>query len=106
MALAPKEPTPVPTGVPKTGYMTVQMAKAAAYNIAADLDNRPPLSGEELMVICMLDMGNSAALMLAEPVLPPRQRAILHKGRWVRWAKIGLERYFLWKMRHGFSNLP
>ncbi|MFU8819025.1 MAG: NAD(P)/FAD-dependent oxidoreductase [Desulfurivibrio sp.] len=106
VALAPKEPTPVPTGVPKTGYMTVQMAKAAAHNIAADLDNRSLLSGAELMVICMLDMGNTAALMLAEPVLPPRQRAILHKGRWVRWAKIGLERYFLWKMRHGFSNLP
>ncbi|MFH7319123.1 NAD(P)/FAD-dependent oxidoreductase [Desulfurivibrio sp. D14AmB] len=106
VAMAPKEPTPIPVGVPKTGYMTVQMAKAAAHNIAADLDNQPPVSGGDLMVICMLDMGNTAALMLAEPVLPPRQRAVLAQGRWVRWAKIGLERYFLWKMRHGFSNLP
>lgn len=106
VAMAPKTPTPVPTGVPKTGYMTVQMAKAAAHNIAADLDGRSPLSGDELMVICLLDMGNTASLMLASPVLPPRQRAILYKSRWVRWTKMGLERYFLWKMRHGFSNLP
>lgn len=106
VALAPKEPTPVPTGVPKTGYMAVQMAKTAAHNIAADLENRSPLSGAELMVICMLDMGNTATLMLADPVLPPRQRTILRKGRWVRWAKAGLERYFLWKIRHGWSNLP
>ena len=109
VALAPKEPTPVPTGVPKTGYMTVRMAKMAAANIAADCENREPPtnhSPEELTVVCMLDMGNTATLMLADPVLPPRQRTILHKKKWVRWAKAGLERYFLWKMRHGHSNLP
>ncbi|MDZ7641342.1 MAG: FAD-dependent oxidoreductase [Desulfurivibrio sp.] len=106
LAMPPKEPTPVPTGVPKTGYMTVQMAKAAAYNIAADCENRPPLTASDLAVVCMLDMGNTAALMPAQPVLPPRQRAVLRKGRWVRWAKIGLERYFLWKTRHGLSRLP
>jgi sulfide:quinone oxidoreductase len=108
-ALAPREPTPVPTGVPKTGYMTVQMAKIAAAHLAAEIDNHPPPAGmeiDELAVICMLDMGNTATLMLADPVLPPRQRTILRKGRWVRWAKAGLERYFLWKMRHGWSNLP
>lgn len=109
VALAPKEPTPIPTGVPKTGYMTVRMAKVAAANIAAELENRPPPGGEEineLTVICLLDMGKTATLMLADPVLPPRQRTILHKKRWVRWAKAGLERYFLWKMRHGRSSLP
>lgn len=106
MALAPKEPTPIPTGVPKTGYMTVQMAKCAAANIAADLENRPLTPAGDLAAICMLDMGDSATLMVADPVLPPRQRIVLKKGRWVRWAKAGLERYFLWKLRHGLSGLP
>ena len=108
-ALAPREPTPVPTGVPKTGYMTVKMAQTAAAHLAAEIDNRPSPAGlaiDELTVICMLDMGNTATLMMADPILPPRQRTILHKKRWVRWAKAGLERYFLWKMRHGRSNLP
>lgn len=106
MALPPKEPTPVPTGVPKTGYMTVQMAKVAAANIAADLNNTPLRPTGDLAAVCMLDMGDSATLMVADPVQPPRQRTILHKGRWVRWAKAGLERYFLWKLRHGLSRLP
>ncbi len=109
VALAPREPTPVPTGVPKTGYMTVKMAQTAARNIAAEMENRQPPGGneiEELTVICLLDMGNTATLMLAEPILPPRQRTILHKKRWVRWAKASLERYFLWKMKSGRSNLP
>jgi sulfide:quinone oxidoreductase len=106
MALAPKEPTPVPTGVPKTGFMTVKMAKTAAYNIAADITGSQPITGDELSVTCLLDMGDTGALMMAEPILPPRQRSLLKKGRWVPWAKAGLERYFLWKMRHGLSRLP
>ena len=37
MAIAPPEPTPVPVGVPKTGFMTVKMAKMAAATIAAEV---------------------------------------------------------------------
>lgn len=106
VAMAPGEQTPVPTGVPKTGFMTVRMAKAAACNIAADMNNTALLDAGDLSVICFMDMGNTAALMLADPILPPRQRSLLKKGRWARWAKMGLERYFLWKMRHGLSRLP
>ena len=106
VAMAPREPTPVPTGVPKTGYMTVQMAKAAAFNIAADCNNTAPLAAGDINILCLLDMGGTGALMYAEPMLPPRQRSLLKKGRWVPWAKAGLESYFLWKMRHGLSRLP
>ena len=104
--LPPREPTPVPTGVPKTGHMTVQMAKASAYNIAAELDDGQPLEPGELKVFCIMDMGNTAAMMMAEPVLPPRQRTMLRKGRWALWAKTSLERYHLLKMRRGWSMLP
>jgi len=40
MAIAPPEQTPVPTGVPKTGYMTVEMAKDAARTICGKADLR------------------------------------------------------------------
>lgn len=106
MALAPPEPTPIPTGVPKTGFMTVKMAKAAAANIAADIQNLSPACQKELNVICFMDMGRTAALMVAEPILPPRQKSYLKKALWVKWAKIQFETYFLWKMRHGYSRLP
>lgn len=106
MAIAPPEQTPVPVGVPKTGFMTVRMAKTAAATIQADITGKHPPSTEELDVICIMDMGKTAAFMKASPVLPPRQESITKKGVWARWLKLGFERYFLWKMKNGMSNLP
>lgn len=106
VAIAPPEPTPVPTGVPKTGYMTVKMASIASATIAAEVKNEPLPETDELGAICILDMGKTAAYMKSYPVLPPRQESVLKKGIWAKALKIAFERYFLWKMRHGFSNLP
>ncbi len=106
MAIAPPEPTPVPTGVPKTGYMTVKMARAAASAIASEIKAETHPSPDELSVICLMDMGNTAAYMKAKPVLPPRQESLLKKSIWFKSLKVGFERYFLWKMKHGLSNLP
>ncbi len=106
VAIAPPEATPVPTGVPKTGDMTVQMAKAAAKTIAAEVSGRPQPPAEDLGVVCLMDMGNTAAMMKAHPVLPPRQASYTKKAIWARWLKLWFERYFLWKMRNGLSGLP
>lgn len=106
MAIAPPEPTPVPIGVPKTGFMTVKMAKTAAATIYADVKGTPPPPPAELGVVCLMDMGNTAAYLQAYPVLPPRQKSFLKKAVWAKWAKIYFEKYFLWKMKHGLSNLP
>ena len=46
MAIAPPEATPVPTGVPKTGFMTVKMAKIAAATISSDILGKPSQAGE------------------------------------------------------------
>ena len=67
---------------------------------------RQPPFADELGVICLMDMGNTAALMKAYPVLPPRQRSYMKKAIWVKWMKVGFEKYFLWKMKNGVSNLP
>jgi sulfide:quinone oxidoreductase len=106
MVIAPPEPTPVPTGVPKTGYMTVRMAKTAAAAITAEIKNESPPSYEELSVICIMDMGSTAAYMKASPLLPPRQESVLKGGIHYKWLKMAFERYFLYKMKHGLSNLP
>lgn len=106
MAIAPPEATPVPTGVPKTGFMTVKMAKTAAATIYADIKGSTPPPMDELSVVCLMDMGNTAALMKASPVLPPRQNSYTKKGVWAKWMKVGFEKYFLWKMKNGISNLP
>ncbi len=106
IAIAPPEATPVPTGVPKTGFMTVKMAKTAAATIAADITGSNQPAGRELDVMCIMDMGDTAAFMKAFPVLPPRQESLTKKGVWAKWLKVGFEKYFLWKMKNGLSNLP
>lgn len=106
MAIAPPEQTPVPTGVPKTGYMTVKMAKTAAATIVSDINGTKPPSAEDLDVICLMDMGNTAAIMKAKPVLPPRQESKLKAGIIYKWMKQGYEKYYLWKIKRGLTQLP
>lgn len=106
IAIAPPEVTPVPTGVPKTGFMTVKMAKTAAATIASDVTGKTQPITDELGVVCLMDMGNTAALMKAYPLLPPRQSSYMKKAIWAKWMKLGFEKYFLWKMKMGLSNLP
>lgn len=106
MAIAPPEPTPVPVGVPKTGFMTVKMAKIAAATITAEIKGGPLPSPEEMEVLCLMDMGSTAAMMKAAPLLPPRQESYTYKGVWAKWLKVAFERYFMFKMKHGLSQLP
>jgi len=106
IVIAPPEVTPVPTGVPKTGFMTLKMAKIAAAMISADITGVTPPVVDELGVVCLMDMGNTAAFMRAYPLLPPRQSSYMKKAVWAKWMKLGFEKYFLWKLRHGLSVLP
>ncbi len=106
VAIAPPEQTPVPTGVPKTGFMTVKMAEAAARTIAAEIFGRDLPHIDPVDVICLMDMGDTAAFMKAKPVLPPRQESELKSGVRYKWMKAGFEKYYLWKIKHGMTWLP
>jgi sulfide:quinone oxidoreductase len=106
VAIAPPEPTPVPTGVPKTGFMTVKMAKTAALAIAGDISGSAQPADVPIDVLCLMDMGNTAAYMKAVPVLPPRQESEFKEGKLFKWGKIAFEKYFLWKIRNGYTGLP
>ena len=106
VAIAPPEPTPVPTGVPKTGFMTVKMAKTASLAITADITGTAQPDEIPIDVLCLMDMGNTAAYMKAKPLLPPRQESQLKGGIMYKWMKVGFEKYFLYKMKNGLSGLP
>jgi sulfide:quinone oxidoreductase len=105
VALPPVEETQVPVNFPKTGHMTEQMGRIAANNIAADILGTKKTS-HELMVECIIDMGNEGAHIVADPVRPPRNISQFSFGKRWLWAKRFFANYYLWKLRHGFNRSP
>lgn len=100
IALPPADQTPVPVNFPKTGHMTEQMARIAARNIAAEVTGGAKVQ-REISVQCIMDMGDRAVHMAAEPVRPPRTSLTMSEGRRWLWAKRMYAAYYLWKMKHG-----
>jgi sulfide:quinone oxidoreductase len=104
IAIAPLEKTPVPIGVPKTGYMIESMVAATASNIEALLAGREPESEATWNAFCLADFGDSGVAFLAKPQNPPRNVNWASEGKWVHFAKIAFEKYFLHKVRSGVSE--
>jgi len=104
IAIAPPEPTPVPTGVPKTGYMIESMVTATAHNIRAELDGKEPYEKATWNAVCLADFGDTGVAFVALPQVPPRNVNWFSEGKWVHLAKIGFEKYFLRKMKKGTSE--
>lgn len=104
IAIPPVEPTLVPTGVPKTGYMIETMTTAIVENIAADLANKPAVAIASRGAICLADMGNTGIAFVAIPETPPRNTDWAKEGMWVHLAKIAFEKYFIYKVKHGLSE--
>jgi sulfide:quinone oxidoreductase len=101
VAIAPVAATPVPTGVPKTGFMIESMVTATALNIGSLLRGRPAMAEATWNAVCLADFGDSGVAFVAEPEIPPRNVNWSSKGHWVHFAKIAFERYFLRKIRRG-----
>ncbi len=104
IAIAPPEPTPVPTGVPKTGYMIEGMVAAVVHNIKAAINKDSSLARPTWNAVCLADMGDTGIAFVALPQMPPRNLTWAKKGRWVHYAKIAFEKYFMRKMRKGVSE--
>ncbi len=104
IAIPPVEATPVPTGAPKTGYMIESMVTAIVRNIRAELTGYAPMYRATWNAFCLADFGDTGAAFIAQPQIPPRNVTWFKKGKWVHWAKIGFEKYFLRKMRLGVSE--
>lgn len=104
VAIPPVEPTPVPTGAPKTGYMIESMVTATAHNIRAELEGRAPDQKATWNALCLADFGDTGVAFVALPQIPPRNVNWFAEGKWVHLAKIAFEKYFIRKMKKGTSE--
>ncbi len=108
VAVKPPEPTAVPTGVPKTGYMSELMGKLAAHNIAAAIRGTEPqaLPFAELHALCILDAGRQGMIMATDHIFRPRKHEMVVSGPWSHWGKLLFEQYYLRRLRSGRTYLP
>jgi sulfide:quinone oxidoreductase len=104
IAIPPIEKTPLPTGVPKTGFMIESMVSATARNIRALLDSQAPTEQATWNAVCLADFGDKGVAFVAIPEIPPRNVNWSSQGRWVHTAKVAFEKYFLRKIRKGISE--
>jgi sulfide:quinone oxidoreductase len=104
VAIPPTGPTPVPCGVPKTGFMIESMVTATAQNIGLLLRNGQPKHQATWNAVCLADFGDSGVAFIAQPQIPPRNVNWSSSGKWVHGAKVGFEKYFLHKIRKGTSE--
>ncbi len=104
VAIPPVGKTPVPVGVPKTGFMIESMVTATAENIASLLKGEEPKAVATWNAVCLADFGDEGIAFVAQPQIPPRNVNWSAQGKWVHLAKIGFEKYFLRKIRHGQSD--
>jgi sulfide:quinone oxidoreductase len=104
VAIPPTGPTPVPVGVPKTGFMIESMVTAVAHNIAALIDGKQPTSRATWNALCLADFGDNGVAFVAQPQIPPRNLNWSAEGKWVHLGKVIFEKYFLRKIRKGESE--
>jgi len=104
VAIAPTGKTPVPVGVPKTGFMIESMVTAIAHNFKDILDGKPATHEATWNAICLADFGDGGVAFVAQPQIPPRNVNWSASGKWVHLAKVGFEKYFLAKVRRGESE--
>ena len=104
IAIPPTGPTPVPVGVPKTGFMIESMVSAIAANLKQLHEGLEPTNEATWNAICLADFGDGGVAFVAQPQIPPRNTNWSSSGKWVHLAKIGFEKYFLRKVRLGESE--
>ena len=104
VAIPPTGKTPVPVGVPKTGFMIESMVTATARNIGALLRKKAPQEQATWNAVCLADFGDEGVAFIAQPQIPPRNVNWSAHGKWVHLAKEQFEKYFLGKLRRGQSE--
>lgn len=104
VAIPPVGKTPLPVGVPKTGFMIESMVTATALNIGALLRGEPAKAEPTWNAVCLADFGDGGVAFVAQPEIPPRNVNWAAQGTWVHYAKIAFEKFFLMKLRSGVSE--
>ncbi len=98
-----------PFGVPKTGYPSDVTGKIVAKNIARLIKGNQPLIDKEwgkIPALCVMDAGRKEVYLVANHLFKPRQFAIMLPNILNDFGKVLLEKYFIWKNKRGYAQLP
>lgn len=104
VAIPPTGKTPVPVGVPKTGFMIESMVTAIARNLGQIIDGQAATNEATWNAFCLADFGDGGVAFVAQPQIPPRNVNWAAEGKWVHLAKVAFEKYFLRKIKRGESE--
>jgi sulfide:quinone oxidoreductase len=99
----------VPFGVPKTGFPTEVSAKIAVENIVGEIRGTSEFKTRawgKIPGVCVMDAGHKEVIILSDHLFKPRKFAVMIPNIFNHWTKLLLEKYFLFKFRHGFGMLP
>ena len=99
----------VPFGAPKTGYPTEVSAKIAVKNILSALHGEKEFSTQpwgKMPAVCVMDAGHKEVIIFGDHIFKPRNFAMMIPNVFNHWTKLLIEKYFLFKFRHGWSMLP
>ncbi|GAB5410283.1 MAG: hypothetical protein BalsKO_26480 [Balneolaceae bacterium] len=89
------EDTFVPCGVPRTSHSTEVMAKAVAYNIAAEINGgvHVSVSTERIYEYCREDMDHLGLILFNNDRKGDHDLDFIAKGSQEKWANISIEQY-------------
>ena len=97
------EQTPLPVGVPKTGYMIESMVTATALNMASLFAAKGRARGHVERHLPSR-FRRFRRRLCGHAAKPAAQRQLGVSGRWVHVAKVAFEKYFLHKVRAGTTD--
>jgi len=101
--------TPVSVRMPSTGYAANVSAKTAVHNIINLIKGNNQFKFKPLVKLPelqLMDIGDKELLSFTNHILKPRKFSVILPNLVFNPSKFMVEKYFLWKMKHGYSWLP